>query len=479
MQVLNGYGRVSREGDRKGTEGFHAPEEYEQMIRRKIEAEKAEVGRIVIETNVSGGKAAKARGLEALIVDIENGNAQGLVVPNWKRFSREHPLDALEYLNRLRKTGGYLLTCDEGLDTRNEGSLSFAMGLAEASHAERKSMIERSNFSREDAVGRGVHPSRTPFGYTRNESKKLVPDPETAPLVLELFERRACGSSVSELERFLADSGHKFARSSTRAMLANETYLGHVKVGIHEHLNAHKPLIGVELWNQVQATKGKRPVHSGALASQVMLRSLLRCASCGTSMCVTWTNGPKDDDGTRIKVAAYSCNNRVGCASKSYIRADELDAFIDGWVIHDLEERESSAQAFQAEQRLNAVAAELAEVEADYERLKKSAAKLIASVGEDDFAEMSGIAKGKVELLRVEHGRALNESQSIDGFNGSMRETWPILNLEAKRSILIDWFDYIRVEALNGRRNVPTEDRVSIVIDGALVEGVTSLVAAA
>ena len=61
------------------------------------------------------------------------------------------------------------------------------------------------------AVARGVHPTGiAPFGY-RHANKKanggntgpLVPDPETAPLVRELFERRAAGAGPSELSDWL------------------------------------------------------------------------------------------------------------------------------------------------------------------------------------------------------------------------------------------------------------------------------------
>jgi hypothetical protein len=47
---------------------------------------------------------------------------------------------------------------------------------------------------------------KVPLGYLKNEEGRLEPDPATAPLVRELFERRAHGESWWKLSRGLGDA---------------------------------------------------------------------------------------------------------------------------------------------------------------------------------------------------------------------------------------------------------------------------------
>jgi DNA invertase Pin-like site-specific DNA recombinase len=64
--------------------------------------------------------------------------------------------------------------------------------------AEQERDRARDNFAAAtaSAVERGIHVAGTvPLGYRRNAGRRLEPDPDTAPVVRGLFERRAKGWS--------------------------------------------------------------------------------------------------------------------------------------------------------------------------------------------------------------------------------------------------------------------------------------------
>jgi len=76
---------------------------------------------------------------------------------------------------------------------------------------------------------------RRGFGYRRDDSGRIVTDPEVAPLVREMFARYATGAySLKDIADWAAGaglasrSGRPLDRLSVRKMLKNVTYVGQV-----------------------------------------------------------------------------------------------------------------------------------------------------------------------------------------------------------------------------------------------------------
>ena len=75
-----------------------------------------------------------------------------------------------------------------------------------------------------------------PFGLTVDEERHFQPDPLTAPIVREIFERYADGESVVDIRRNLAERGVKTKTggdqlnfNSIRNMLQSRRYIGEYK----------------------------------------------------------------------------------------------------------------------------------------------------------------------------------------------------------------------------------------------------------
>jgi DNA invertase Pin-like site-specific DNA recombinase len=471
-QVLDVYGRVSREGNRKDKPAYDSPSHQEERALAVIAARGASVGVVEIETDVSGFKPSTERGIEKLVQRCESGESNGIVVLDWTRFSREHPLNALGTLNRLVQAGACLLD-GEGCDLADDKNFVIVAVRADDAYHARKRMVDRSLVAIEHAVEVGVHASRTPFGYRRKKGQRLQPDPNTAPLVYELYERRAAGESVTMLTRWLAAQGHDFSRSGVRDMLKNPTYLGQVRNGCGKWVNehAHPALIDRDLFDRVQAVKGTPPVHTGTAASQCMLRSLLRCGACGSAMCATSTRGKQLADGTREKKPAYVCNGRASCSNKAYVSQADIDPYIDALVVSSFGDRDSESEARVANEHLSNVMRELADAQHEYDQLKSERFRSTTErrLGLEDYIEILANAKGRLDLVHLAYGEALNASQAIENFNGSMAAVWPALSVADKNAILRDMFDFIQVKPSNGKRNVPVENRIAIWKDDVLV----------
>jgi site-specific DNA recombinase len=447
-----GYIRVSRVGGRAGN-SFISPDEQKRSIEALAAREDLEVVEWIEELDASGG-SDKRPGWNRAIAMVGAGDVQGIVVWRLDRFSR-NLVHARQAIEKLETVGGKLYSASESADGITRDMLFL---IAEY---QRKQASDGFATATRNAIERGVYISaKIPFGYRKNEAKKLEPDAETAPLLVELFERRAAGESATSLARWSKANGGP-GRSGLNDLFRNPAYLGHARSGDYLNENAHEPLVARELFDRAQAARGVRPNRTGALANRAMLKSLLRCGTCGASMCITWDQAEGLPDGKRKKVGRYACNNR-DCDAAATIRQPALDSFVDAFMIEHLESNDAVNEAFAAADRLEEAKALLADAEHAYSKLLADTT-VAGIIGDADYYELLGNHKARVEMAREEHASAKNASVAVDGFNGSLREAWPTLNIEAKRTLLHSIFERVVVTPVHGKRGIPVARRVSLI----------------
>src|SRR5581483_1541383 len=140
------------------------------------------------------------------------------------RFSRD-AAQAYDLLRAFEEAGGrvYAPEAPEDVSTP-EGELQLGMFLLVAQYQRKRA---RAGFERakERSIRAGVPVADPPIGYRRGEDRRLEVDPETAPVVRELFERRARGAGWGELSQFLAEAtGRPWTRQAVPHILSNRLY---------------------------------------------------------------------------------------------------------------------------------------------------------------------------------------------------------------------------------------------------------------
>jgi site-specific DNA recombinase len=459
VQVI-GYVRVSRVGGRSG-DSFISPTEQRKAIEALAARKGLQVSLWLDELDASGGDATRPKWNEA-IQRVEAGEAAGILVWNLRRFSRSLK-DALNSLERIEAAGGKVYSATEQFDSSTSGrtmrNFAFVMAQDELERARDSFRLSTTN-----ALARGVWiAAKVPFGYLKDEeTRQLIPDPITAPLVRELFERRAGGESVTALMRWLASEGYPMAKSTVGGMLVNQAYLGLSRQGKIRNESAHEPLVSREVFDRAQAARGVRPARTGALASQTMLRSLCRCATCGSTMLVGWTHGRGGPDGKRTKKPAYHCQgqNAGGCAKRAWIRAGALDAYVNEFVGSILRTETpaveivaASERLSEADERLRDAKHGLAELQSlDYTRSGISLAS---------HTKMIAAAEARFDMARSEFANAKNEAHAL-GVEGEERVNWDALDIEQKRHFLHGLVDRIVVTPAH-RKRLPVHKRVQII----------------
>src|SRR6266404_8278806 len=183
----------------------------------------------------------------------------------------------------------------------------------------KKGMLEKAE--------QGQYPSKAPLGYKNNTLTHVIDvDPETAPLVQELFRLYATQRySLKQLAALAYDrgigyrkSGRPFTPGSLEKILKNPLYYGYFRWDGQLHPGIHEPLISRELFEQVQAAfhrlnKPRKRKHTFAYIG------LVTCGYCG---CAITAEQHVKKSGRRH--VYYRCTNFKGKCGQGYLREDDL-----------------------------------------------------------------------------------------------------------------------------------------------------------
>ena len=215
---------------------------------------------------------------------VEEGESGGIVVYDVKRFGRTL-IDSLGLIKRITEAGATFASVQDGFDLSTQGGrLAMRMMLVLAED-ELERITANWDEARRRAVERGVHLTATvPFGYRRRDDNGLEPDPVNAPVLTELFERRANGEGWSDLSRWMESIGAKTQRGratwslrALRDIVRNDVYLGVAEHGQFRREGAHEPLTDEVTWRRAQ----RRGSQTASRAKEpALLGGLLRCAGC-------------------------------------------------------------------------------------------------------------------------------------------------------------------------------------------------------
>jgi DNA invertase Pin-like site-specific DNA recombinase len=324
---LDIYVRVSRIG---GREHLISPEEQERRARSLAKERGLHVGKVLRDLDESGGKWDRP-GLQEALSRVESGASGGVIVAWLDRLSRDSE-HALRLVRSIHDAGGTIYAPDAPSDWLSpEGELQTGIMFAFAQYVRSRA---RSGFERakENAIATGVPvKSRPPVGYRQRstDDRRLEPDPEVAPIIREVFERRAAGAGPAELGTFLAERGVKTSQGSKAwtkptiyNLLRNRTYLGELHYGRDDrfvNLTAHEPIVDEALWRAAQHPNGRRLAEPRSQASSYLLAGIIRCAACRYCL-----QGTTTSRGARI----YRCTRTHSagvCPAPARVSADDAE----------------------------------------------------------------------------------------------------------------------------------------------------------
>ncbi len=159
---------------------------------------------------------------------------------------------------------------------------------------EREMIVSRIAEKRASLIARKRRiAGRTPFGYSADCAKQLVPVPEEATIVRELFEFVSAGMLPCEIEKIAAERGWRTrtGRSWTARQVldtvSNPVYTGHFRVPGGTRPGVHSAIVSQGLFERcARITASRRTTPNGPRRRTVWtsLQGKVRCARCGQLM---------------------------------------------------------------------------------------------------------------------------------------------------------------------------------------------------
>ena len=269
-------------------------------------------------------KTADRPEFQRMIKDSAKGLFEIVLVWKLDRFSRDR-YNSAHHKHILKKNGVKVVSAKEHISEGPEGIILESMleGYAEFYSAELSEKTHRGQ--KENALKGKNNGGGIPLGYALDkQTQRLVIDPETAPLVVEIFTRYADGGTVrSMIEDFNARElttrkGKPFSMSSFNALLKNRKYIGEYRYQDVVIPGGVPAIVPEELLCRVQRRmeKNKRaPAHTKAKESEFLLATKLFCGKCERMMV-----GESGKSHTGAIYYYYKCGNakrKKGCDKKA------------------------------------------------------------------------------------------------------------------------------------------------------------------
>ena len=256
----------------------------------------------------------------------------------WKldRFARNR-YDAVYYKRQLEKNGVHLVSVMEPISDGPEGIMieSLLIGMAEYYSAELAIKVARGE--RENALKCKYNGGVVPLGYVIGKEDRLYHiDPETAPIVQEIFTRYADGEPAEKIAASLNErglrtrTGKPFVKNSFFQIFKNRRYIGEYSYKDIVIPGGVPAIVDKDLFDRVQERFAKNKITHGRPAKEevnYLLTTKIFCGKCGTLMA-----GESGTSHMGTTYHYYKCGKakrkgQAHCSLKA-IRKEPLERFV-------------------------------------------------------------------------------------------------------------------------------------------------------
>lgn len=448
------YGRISRTGTRLADGTLRSDVKQEDETTQAADKRGNVVVSADLDMDVSGG-LFKRPGFGRALAMFEGREADVMIVPTLDRFGRDMKV-IYKALEIIEANGGYLVSVGEQIeDSRTDyGRNQIAMfGMMAQGQLDR--IKSGWKWAHSAHMADGI-PSKFPFGYERDENRRLVVTANGRRWVPVMFEMRAAGETFGAIARTLNAAGMKtrlgndWLARSVELTLKNRAYLGEIKYGKLREVGVHEALVSEELFHAAQSVK---PTRRLATRNQGLLSGLLRCSGCRYAM------EYKPATGTRG--AVYQCTGNHGagrCPAPVSVNATQAHDYMMGW--HRLR-----GDMVEAQQVTEDIAPLMADVRTWEQRVRDI---------EDDDELIALWTKPVYKQKLTEAKRGLSDAQArlaaATVGTEAASVTTPELEgmaLDAQRRIFASMIDCVFLRGRPGRgKSVPIDGRILVLEAG-------------
>ena len=477
------YVRLSRDDN---VEGESNSISNQRKLLTRVAKDKGFTNLFVFADDGVSGVTMDRPDFKRMLAELEKGTIGAVLVKDMSRLGRN-------YIEVGRLTECFfpendirLISVSDGMDTA-EGENELAPFINIMSEWYARDISKKCRAANSVKGNSGIPLSRPPYGYQSdpNDTKRWMIDPEAAEIVRRIYSLTLNGYGTEQIAGMLeADkvltpvhywnskgikrpnrsglSGDPYHWNSSTivSMLATQEYCGDVinfktysksyklKKRFHNDVanmaifkEVHKPIIEREVWECIQAKRGKARKRKKDDGEKNMFSGLVVCADCGNNL---WYHfNQKNRDITYFNCSNYK-GNRGTCTSTHYIRVDFLEqavlgevrrltkfaskyeeAFVQLVMGHSQEAAENTRQ--QKQRELKALLDRDRELDTLFGRMYED--NIAGKIDDTRFARMSkqynaeqAEVSEKIKLLQAEIEKSGDRAMSTDTFIKTVRK---------------------------------------------------------
>jgi len=356
---------------------------------------------------------------QRMIEDSAKKHFESVLVYQLDRFARNR-FDSATYKAKLKKNGVRVLSARENISQDASGVLMEAVleGMAEYYSVELSQKIRRGmDINAEKCLSTG---GNVALGFRVNSDKQFEVDPDTAPIVVKIFEMYIAGQTMAAIIRYLNANqvkisyGNEFNKCSIHRILTNKRYIGVYTYRDKEFPSKLPRIVDDDLFEEAQRImeKNKKAPARAKATVNYLLSTKLFCGYCKAAM-----TGSSGTSMTEKKYYYYQCvtNRRDKSCKKKSISKD----YLEDLVITEL-------RAFLTPENINTIAKEvvdLCERERNNDIIKRlnkqlkenerATENLLKALDNGEIADIivERIAQKRKEHAELEQQRLLEEVQ--------------------------------------------------------------------
>ncbi len=295
-----GYARVSTLAEEQEHSLVNQTEYYKQLIEKDDNA--VFVG--IYADRKSGKNTRQRPQFMEMIKAAKRGEIDYIITKSISRFAR-NLVETLKVIRELREISVGIYFENESIDTLDATSDFIISIYSTIAESELTSMSENVKWAARKRFRNGsVELNSNIYGYTLKEGQ-LIPEPEEAVVVKEMFERYANGEGYRKIANSLNDRGIKKKLTDTlwkdtdiKRILDNEKYVGDAllqktynkdfrqvknngEVPQYYVENNHEPIVDRETYEKVQEIKEKKSrQYKQAPAIVSPFSGKIKCKEC-------------------------------------------------------------------------------------------------------------------------------------------------------------------------------------------------------
>ena len=302
-----------------------------------------------VDDGFSGGNFERPE-FENMLSALDRGKANMVITKDLSRLGRDMNESSYYAEKYFPESHVRYIAINDNFDSNRENDMApfiFLMNEMYLRDGSKKVKATLKN-KREN----GLYCACPPYGYKKetNNKNRLVPDPETAPVVERIFRLAASGRSTAEIasalsedgvltplkyrayyrdnfsEKALAKVSDVWNKTTVKRILKNPVYLGHTILGKSRKVsvkskkkeampeeewavteNTHTPLISESIFEKAKSNLGKSTKKAASFEATrySIFAGLVFCKKCGHALC----SGGTVYKGEREKYWYLTCSN--------------------------------------------------------------------------------------------------------------------------------------------------------------------------